>query len=115
MAELPADGWTFVSPELSARESYVTTIPFTADRGHLYVNAELPAGRGALQAEILDAENDRPLAGYSRQDCRELNGVVGEKMISWNHSDTLPLGASRVRFRFYLTGPEARLYSYWFH
>ncbi len=115
MAELPADGWTFVSPELSARESYVTTIPFTADRGHLYVNAELPAGRGALQAEILDAENDVPLAGYSRQDCRELSGVVGEKMISWNHSDTLPLRASRVRFRFYLKGPEAHLYSYWFH
>jgi len=117
MAELPSDGWTFMSPELGAPESYVTTIPVTLVPGqsvHVYVNADVPAGRGALQVEVLDAKNDMPLAGYLRKDCHKLSGVTGVTRVLWNRSDAIPPETERVKFRFYLEDPETRLYSFRF-
>ena len=116
MAELPIDGWTFLSPTLYAPQSYVTTIPFTVSPGqprHVYVRGDVPGGRGKLEVEILD-EHDHVLPGYSRRDCHSLSSVFGEAMISWNGSDVIKTQAKRLRLRFYLTGPETRLYSFWF-
>ena len=117
MAELPADGWTFVAPELSAPVSYVTSIPVTVPSGtasRLYVNADVPTGRGNLQAEILPAESDVPLSGYSRRDSqvqkRDATGIA----VTWGHSTELPRGQRQLRIRFYLEGAETRLYSFWF-
>ncbi|MFL6302542.1 MAG: hypothetical protein ACJ72H_03290 [Candidatus Sulfotelmatobacter sp.] len=118
MAELPSDGWSFISPELSAQESYITTIPVTVVPGHsvhLDVNADVPPGRGSLQVEVLDAKNDMPLVGYSRKDCHKVSNVSGAARILWNRSDAIPLGTERLKFRFYLAGAETRLYSFRFN
>jgi len=116
MAELPVDGWTYVSPELSAPESFVTTIPIKvapARAGQLYVKAEIPSG-GSLEAEVLDTQTRRPLPGYSRKECRALRGLQGEAQISWQNSTSLPANVPAFELRFYLTGAETRFYSFWF-
>jgi hypothetical protein len=118
MAELPVDGWTYVSPELDAAESYVTTIPIRAARNgrpHLSIRAEVPAGSGSLKVAVLDADTDTPVPGYSPQDCRSMAGVNGTAVVSWRGSDTIRIAARKVRLRFYLAGATTRLYSFWFH
>jgi hypothetical protein len=43
-----------------------------------------------------------------------LNSVSGPTMISWKGTDVINTQVKRVRLRFYLMGPETRLYSFWF-
>ncbi|MCW5977907.1 MAG: hypothetical protein KIT09_07505 [Bryobacteraceae bacterium] len=116
MAELPVDGWTFLSPELNTAESYVTTIPILVAPGarRLYVKAGMRPGAGSLEAELLDAETGRPLPGYSRAQCRALRDANGESVFAWAGADAIPTSSRKIRVRFYLSGAETRLYSFWF-
>jgi hypothetical protein len=116
LAELPIDAWTFLSPDLYAQESYVTTIPFMNSPHrprHVYIRGDIQAGRGRLEVEILD-DDGHVLPGYSRRDCHMLNSVSGPTMISWKGTDVINTQVKRVLLRFYLMGPETRLYSFWF-
>ena len=117
MAELPIDGWTFVSPELSTEEGHITTVPIrvAADRRpHLSVNADIAAS-GSLQAELLDARSG---SGFARlfpkelpQSGRDLQGGC-DHMARLGCSTPTP---AKVRVRFYLKGASSKLYSFWFH
>jgi hypothetical protein len=119
MAELPFDGWAFVSPELATDHGSVTTIPIhvpPGSRARVSLNADIPAGSGSIEVEVLDSATGTPLAGRSRADCDLLRGVRGEAAVRWRGSDRLTTAeASTVRLRFHLNGANTRLYSFWFH
>jgi hypothetical protein len=116
MAELPVDGWTFLSPELYATESYLTTIPIQVAPGgipRLFVNIDIPA-QGSIEAEVLDAGSGSALPGFSRQQCHAVRATNGEVEIAWNGTGSIPQSTRQIQVRFYLTGAETRFYSFWF-
>lgn len=117
MAELPVDGWTFVSPELSSGEGRITTVPIRVDGGRaprLFVHAQIPGDGSFLQAEVLDATTGAPLRGFAREDCPLRTGVLGKVQIAWRSAAAIEGGTTRIKLRFYLKGANTRLYSFWF-
>ena len=54
---------------------------------------------GYLQVELLDS-NDKPLPGYSRQDCLPLKGDHHNLKVKWAGGDQAPKEA--VKAKFYL-------------
>ena len=42
-----------------------------------------------MRVEVLNAENDSPIAGYSREDCQVAAAVAGKALISWKGSHSI--------------------------
>lgn len=105
LARLRLDG--FVS--LDAEEAgTVVTQPFVSNGGQLVVNVD--AGAGELRAELLDAETQQPLPGFSAADARTLRRDHLHGPVTWQGQATLPHDRS-VRVRFHLQ--QAQLYAFW--
>ena len=117
LAELRPDGWAYLEPSLDAPVSYVTTIPLavnSAQARKLFINAEVQPPGGEIRVEVLNAATNKPFQGYAKQDCRPVSGNSTSSQVSWKQTDLLPKTAKEIRLRFYLTGSETRLYSFWF-
>jgi hypothetical protein len=52
---------------------------------------------GYLQVELLDA-NDKPLPGFSRQDCIQLKGDHHSLKVKWAGGDRAPKEATKAKF-----------------
>ena len=87
------------------------TKPLRVEGNELHVNVD--SWRGRLRAEVLDAEDGRPVAGYARDD--SIPAVVDsiDETLSWrDRADLSELRGQKVRLRFSLL--RAELYSFWF-
>jgi hypothetical protein len=117
MAELRPDGWAYLTPSVGSTVSYVSTIPFAVDPAQskkLFIHAEVPPRKGEIRVEVCDAATKKPLQAYTMNDCQLVSRDFLAFQISWRNTDVLPKTAGEIFLRFYLTGPETRLFSFWF-
>lgn len=105
LATLRRDGFAFLKPP--AHEGTFASHPFSMRRVELRVNADASVGR--ISAAILGSE-DRPLEGYTHEDCQSLRQDSIEQVMRWTHHNQLPVGkALRLELRL----RDAALYSLW--
>jgi hypothetical protein len=108
MARLRLDG--FVSLKGGIEWGAVLTRPLRADGGELRVNAD--AWRGRVETEVVAADEERVLPGYSRADCVPLMADHTDARVRWKEkADLTELAGRSVRLRFHLLRSE--LYSFW--
>jgi hypothetical protein len=109
MARLRIDG--FVSLKGGIEWGSVLTGPLVVTGNQLHINTD--SWRGTVLAEIIDAENGQPIAGFARSDSvpTTINSI--DEAVSWKEQSTLSaLRGKTVRLRFHLR--QAELYSFWF-
>ena len=63
---------------------------------HLKVNVTTRSG-GELRVELLD-NSGKVISGYSRQDCRPIEGDCDAAVVTWGDLQVAPNSATRVRF-----------------
>lgn len=105
LARLRLDGFVSLDAEGAGT---VTTQPFLPKGGQLFVNAN--ASAGAVRAEILDADTQQPLPGFSAADAIALHGDHLRGQLGWNNQTKLPPDRA-VRVRFLLR--QAQIYAFW--
>ncbi len=106
LSTLRRDG--FVSMASSGQEKYLVTETVLFDGRFFFVNADV---KGKLKVEITD-RNDRPIRGYKKDDCTDMEGNSTKHMISWkSKKDLSELAGKKVKIKFYLTDGE--LFSFW--
>ena len=80
----------------------VTTVPFVFDGGELELNYSTSAV-GSVRAELLAADGDTPVAGFSLADSQELFGDRVDGTIGWSGDPSLQaLAGTPVRLRLQL-------------
>ena len=106
LAVLRRDGFASLAAGFDGGQ--VTTTPFVFDGRTLTVNTK--SGPGDVRVEILDA-NDKPIAGYTKDECNPVTGDSVEHTVTWSGKQNLrELTGQPVKLRFHLA--NARLYSY---
>jgi hypothetical protein len=120
LATLRLDGFTHLSLKPAKTAGTMTTVPFEVrDDGplQLVVNAACSA-EATITVEVLDADTEQPISGYTRDDCIVLTNDGLKQVVRWKDSDRLPIaGRRRLAFRFGLQGSAAagpRLYGFGF-
>ena len=109
MARLRLDG--FVSLKGGMEWGWVLTKPVKVDGSELRVNVD--SWRGKVLAEILDAGNHSPLAGYAADNCIATVIDNTDEPIRWKERhDLSELLGKTVRIRFSVW--QAEFYSFWF-
>jgi len=109
MARLRMDG--FVSLKGGIEWGSILTRPLVVERPELHVNVD--AWRGQVRAELLDAEDGRPLPGFTRDEC--VPAVIDsiDEPIRWrDKADLSDVLGRTVRIRFSILRGE--LYAFWF-
>ena len=109
LAKLRVDG--FVSLKGGIEWGSVLTKPIKVEGGELHINVD--SWRGRVNAEVLDAEDGRPITGYTKEE--SIPAVIDsiDEMQSWkDRADLSELRGRTVRLRFSLL--RAELYSFWF-
>jgi hypothetical protein len=100
----------FVSLDAGETEGYVLTKPLVVEGKTLHVNLKAP--NGELRAEVLDAEGEKTLLGYSLKECVPAKGDGLDMELKWKtRSDLSGLAGKSVRLRFALR--KASLYAFW--
>src|SRR5262249_26019551 len=106
LATLRLDG--FASLDASYDGGRVTTRPFRTHGRQLRVNAKADCGR--LRVEVLD-RSGQALAGFGRDDCREMQDDSVDEPMGWKEDATLAMLKDRpIRLRLHLE--NVRLYAY---
>jgi hypothetical protein len=106
LAKIRVDG--FASLEASFDGGNFVTTPWEIEGGRLFLNAK--SDYGEIRVELLDMD-DKPLPGYSLNDCIPVAGDGMELLVGWKeHPDLTGAAGRTVRLRFHLK--NARLYSY---
>ena len=109
MSRLRLDG--FVSLKGGIEWGSVLSQPIQVDGSELRVNAN--AWRGREKAEILEADEEKPLAGYAIGDCVPVMSDCIDETVRWREKDGVSeLKGRTVRIRFSLW--QSELYAYWF-
>ena len=75
--------------------------------GDLFINAE---SEGTIQVEVRSVDNDKPLDGWSAEDCEPFKGNEINEHVYWGNKTLSDLKGSVVRLRFQLK--DATLYSF---
>ena len=107
LATLRRDG--FVSLEAQHGDGEVLTTPFVWTGNHLVLNAD--AGKGEIRVEVVNADTDETLSGYSAHECVPLREDQLGAEVAWTCSTRPRCGERPVRLKFHLR--ESRLYSFW--
>lgn len=88
----------------------VTTKPLEVTSPNLQINVD--SWRGKVRTEVLAAEEDRPLTGYSEEDSVAATIDSIDEPVRWKSKDNLgELVGKKVRFRFSIW--QGELYAYW--
>lgn len=117
MAELPVDGWVYLTPAPEKASGVLTTIPIPLNSSQprkLFVNAEFEEGKGNLRVEVLDASTGEVVAGYSEGRCGFHEKDSCAISMAWERGNVLPQKVEKIRLRFHIDGPRTRFYSFWF-
>ena len=108
LAKLPRDRWVAMTPETAAG-GQLTTPLVAFCHNELHVNVR--AARGTLRVELLDYD-DRPLPGYTLDDCDPVREDCLDRTVTWQGTADLsavigtalcqPLAGRALRLRFAL-------------
>jgi len=108
LAKLRLDGFVSIDAE---SKGVLTTKPFIFDGNRLELNTD--AEEGAIYVELLDP-NNRPIPGFSKDDCDPVTKDEIHHTVSWNgKSDIGFLRGKTIKLKFYLN--KAKLYSFRFY
>ncbi len=107
LAKLRLDG--FVSLDAGAAEGYVLTRPIVMEGKSLHLN--VTALQGEVRAEILDAEGQQVLSGFSQRECIPVGVDSLNAELKWKTVEVSSLVGKTVRLRFILR--NASLYAFW--
>ncbi len=109
MAKLRLDG--FVSLKGGIEWGSVLTKPLTFDGRELHVNMD--SWRGQVLAEILEASDDQPIPGFTRDESVPTIIDSIDTVLLWKGKPNLAeLKGKTVRIRFWIL--RAELYAFWF-
>ena len=109
MAKLRLDG--FCSLLAGVEPGSVLTTPVAVEGENLHVNVD--SWRGTVRAELIDADDGRPLAGYTMDECLPVVVDEVDAVLRWKEKEDLSeLEGRTVRIRFSLLNAE--LYAFWF-
>jgi len=98
--------WALVSAFGGVSEGVAITAPMSAGGKTLFVSAATVRD-GQLRAELLDS-GERPIPGFTRDDCRPFQGDTMCTAITWSGGDRCP--KDKVALRFYVR--RAMLYGF---
>lgn len=102
----------FVSVQAPASGGELVTRPLVFTGSELRLNFSASAA-GSVKVEILQDQEDLPLAGYTLDDCREILGDDLDRRVVWSGSpDVSQLAGLPVRLRFVLS--DADLFAFQF-
>lgn len=113
LATLPLDRFTCLQVDDGTSFGSATTHPieWTGGPARLLVNvSDVRPRRDWAQVELLDAAG-RPVAGFTRADCRPLCADALAAPVLWTGGEALPLARAPFRLRFHLFG-AARLHAF---
>jgi len=100
----------FASITAADQAGRLITRPLTVNARRLHINADVDKG-GELRIALLTPDN-KPIPGYSFQDCQAVSGDSLDHPIRWAARDQLPPpDRGQVRLAFELR--NARLFSFW--
>ncbi len=93
---------------VTARQAYASTVRTRAFRmtggsRTLRVNVAVRAGK-SMRAEVLDANTNRVLKGWSRNDSTFVRGDQTTAAIKWRGKSLGRLGAKPIKIQFVYTG-----------
>ena len=116
LATLRRDGFTCLQTADGETPGFVTTRPF--DRGAEEINLALNVGatlqnRSWVEVEVLNAETNEPLAGFTREDCRDISRDGIQLSVRWKGKGFSDLPKSPTKLRFWIYG-AARLHAFGF-
>ncbi len=104
------DGFVSINAPLSGGEMITRSLCFTGQR--LTINFATSAA-GSIRVEIQDATTDRPVSGFTLDDCELQYGDQLDRVVSWKTgTDLSQLDGKPVRLRIELK--DADLYSFRF-
>lgn len=108
-AVLRRDGWVSADADLTGGQLITPPVTFSGNR--LELNASTGGG-GSIQVELL-TENNHPIPGFSKQQCRLITGNSVSLPVSWNSNSKLAnLAGKTIRLRFHLK--DCQLYAFRF-
>ncbi len=116
LATLRLDGFTCLETPDREGPGSVTTKPIeVTDRDvQLLLNVgDVQQDESWVEVEVLDAERDEVLDGFSRAECEDVCRDAIRVPVRWKSRTFQQLEASRIRLRFWLYA-GARLYSFGF-
>ncbi|SDD11720.1 glycoside hydrolase family protein [Niabella drilacis] len=107
---LRLDGFVSVNAPLSGGE--LVTRPIIFKGNSLSLNFSTSAA-GGIQVEVIDAATNRPVKGFTLDDCYPVFGDTISRKVEWKKgSDLSPLQGKAVKLRFVLK--DADLYAFQF-
>lgn len=116
LATLREDGFTCMETIDRETPGYLTSVPIVmTDRETvLSVNVgDVRQNRSWIEVEVLDAETEEPIEGFSREDSTDCFVDGLQQAVSWGGRGISHLPADRFKIRFWIYG-AARLYGYQF-
>ena len=69
--------------------------------------------RSWIEVEVLEEKRDRPVAGFGREECRDMHADSIRAPVEWSGGKLTGIDADRIRLRFWLYG-SARLHAFGF-
>ena len=110
LARLRLDGFGAVTSPSGEEGAWTSPVLHLAENAReLHVNLD---AKGHVRTEVLQADADRPLAGFTARDCLPLQGDHLDAVAAWQDAGLKDLAAGRIRLRLYLR--DAYIYSFWF-
>ena len=104
IATIRKDGWA--SLDAGRKTGGFTTKQLKGAGGALHVNFAAPYG--SMKIEVIGPDN-KPVEGYSQDDCIDLTGDSIDKVVTWKNKTELPK-VDALRLRFVMT--DVALYSF---
>ena len=113
LATLGLDRFTCLETVDRETPGYIVTQALTAEARGTRLSLNISDGqplRSWVEVEVLPAEGDEPLEGFSRDDCRPLHRDGLREPAMWRHRRWDELGPDAIRLRIHFCG-AARLHA----
>lgn len=100
--------------EGNATGGHFSTRPLSFAGNRLVVNAEPTGPNPELRFQLLSAETNQPLPGYTFDDCQAIHGDVLDGPVVWNGSAALGPDVPRAAVRLHCRVRDMRVYAFQF-
>ena len=116
LATLRRDGWFCLETTDRELSGTATTRPIDANDPDVNLAANVShtqSARSWVEVEVLDAQTNEVIDGFSRDDCVKLERDSVSQPVLWRNKKLADVGVARIKLRFGLIG-AARLYAFSF-